>query len=454
MFDQIFKKRKRHLNFQIFIFFFVLILITFLILWIISGNVQTIIDFIKKKIYDASPQLKYLTNIQIKPFKNLEEIFDFIIKNKNLIKDLQNEPEILDVIKNNPQILKTLNDNREFLKQIVEYKPFAEILSKQPEILKFVQNNKELIKQIQNLPELLDLIKKHQNLIDHLKTNEKYIEVIKANPQMLKDLYHVDDNLFNIIKTSLENDKENNILMLAIKYSVLINNFTKNLTLQEWKQIIEFYKTVDLNKFIVDDNLFNIIKNNNQLFEVFLNNYDYIKNLEDNQKIIDIIQQNPDLIDDFKKIDFDLLTQKRNFVRALIKIIDYKQPKEIQFLNKKVFLDFFKNKSEITNALNITSLIGFVLFIVIYTIFIFASFISHILMLQIKDFNKIFKEAKLKKIYLISTLLLQFLFLILFIINFIVLIILVVDYNKLKAIVLNSGIKRKVEDSDARLHFL
>lgn len=73
---------------------------------------------------------------------------------------------------------------------------------------------------------------------------------------------------------------------------------------------------------------------------------------------------------------------------------------------------------------------------------------------QIKDFNKIFKEAKLKKIYLISTLLLQFLFLILFIINFIVLIILVVDYNKLKAIVLNSGIKRKVEDSDARLHFL
>ena len=59
MFDQIFKKRKRHLNFQIFIFFFVLILITFLILWIISGNVQTIIDFIKKKIYDASPQLKY-----------------------------------------------------------------------------------------------------------------------------------------------------------------------------------------------------------------------------------------------------------------------------------------------------------------------------------------------------------------------------------------------------------
>ncbi|RCT49510.1 hypothetical protein DTQ68_01425, partial [Ureaplasma parvum] len=69
-------------------------------------------------------------------------------------------------------------------------------------------------------------------------------------------------------------------------------------------------------------------------------------------------------------------------------------------------------------------------------IFIFASFIAHVSMLkQIKNFNKIFKEAKLKKAYLVFSLLLQFLFLILFVINFIVLIILVVDYNKLKAIV-------------------
>ncbi|ACI59967.1 hypothetical protein [Ureaplasma urealyticum] len=437
MFNQILKRRKRHLNFEIFIFFFILFLIAFLALWIISGNIQTITDFIKTKIYDASPQLKYLTSVKIEPFNNLEEVLDFIIKNKTLIKELQNQPEILDAIKNNPQILKTISDNQEILKQISEYKAFIEVAGKQPEILKFAQNNKELIKQIQAKPELLDLIKNHSNLIDHLKANEKYMDIIKQNPQMLKDLYHIDDYLFNIIKTSLENEKENNILALAVKNATLINSFTKNLNLQEIKHAIEFYKTVDLNKLQVDDKLIDIIKNNYEIFEVFLKNPDYIKNLNDNQNIINAIQQNPDLIDNFKNFDFDVLVQKKDLVRALIKIIEYKPHPQIQKFNEKVFLKFFKDNRELANILNIVSLIGSALFIILYMIFMFASFIAHVSMLkQIKNFNKIFKEAKLKKAYLVFSLLLQFFFfVVLFVINFIVLIILVVDYNKLKAIV-------------------